>query len=66
LYLLLKNHIDDFPSYFSNKEIYGRMIDHTVNYIKPYTGNRGIDKTKYLNDVFSMDYIKTSELRSYV
>lgn len=66
LYLLLKNHIVDFPSYFSNREIYERMIDHTVNYIKPYTGKREIDKTRYFNDVFSMDYIKTSELQSYV
>jgi hypothetical protein len=66
LYLLLKNHIVDFPSYFSNKEIYERMIDHTINYIKPYIGKREIDKIKYLNDVFSMDYIKTNELLSYV
>ena len=66
LYLLLKNHIVDFPSYFSNKEIYEKMIDHTVNYMKPYIGEREIDKTKYYDDVFSMDYIKTNELQSYV
>jgi hypothetical protein len=66
LYLLLKNHIVDFPSYFSNKEIYERMIDQTINYIKPYVGEHEADKNDYLKDVYSMDYIKTSELTSYV
>jgi len=65
LYLLLKNHIVDFPSYFSNKEIYDRMIDHTINYVKPFTGNREIDRIKYLNDSFTMDFIKGNELQSY-
>ena len=66
LYLLLKNHIVDFPSYFSNKEIYERMIDHTIDYIRPYLGEHVIDKNDYLSDIYSMDYIKTTELRSYV
>jgi hypothetical protein len=66
LYPLLKNHIVDFPSYFSNKELYERMIDHTIDYIKPFTGEHEADKNDYLNDVYSMDYIKTSELKSYV
>jgi hypothetical protein len=66
LYLLLKNHIVDFPSYFSNREIYDRMIDHTINYVKPFSGNREIDRMKYLNDSFTMEFIKGNELQSYV
>jgi hypothetical protein len=66
LYLLLMNHIVDFPSYFSNRGIYERMIDHTINYIKPYVGEGEIDRKKYEDDIFSMDYIKTNELSSYV
>jgi len=65
LYMLLKNHIVDFPSYFSNREIYERMIDHTLGYIKPYMGNRGFDKARYLSDFISMDTIKTNEMQSY-
>lgn len=65
LYLLLKNSIVDFPSYFSNREIYERMINHTLQYIKPHTGKREFDRTRYSNDVFSMNYIKTNELQSY-
>jgi len=65
LYLLLKNHIVDFPSYFANREIYERMIDHTIDYVKPYMGKHGVDKSNYLSDIFLMDYIKTNELKSY-
>ena len=65
LYLLLKDHIVDFPSYFSNKGIYERMIDHTIDYLRPYLGKHEIHKNDYLSDIFSMDYIKTNELVSY-
>jgi hypothetical protein len=66
LYLLLKNHIVDFPSYFSNKEIYEKMIEHTIDYMRPHLGKHVIDKNDYLSDICSMDYIKANELRSYV
>jgi len=66
LYLLLKAHIVDFPSYFSNQGTYEKMVDHTINYLNPYIGGKVIDKTNYLQDVFSMDYIKLNELQSYV
>ena len=66
LYLLLKDHVVDFPSYFSNEKIYEKMLDHTINYLKPYMGEYEINKNNYLNDCFSMNYIKTHELRSYV
>jgi hypothetical protein len=62
LYLLLKNHIVDFPSYFSNIGIYEKMIDHTANYLKPYMLGHEVDRNRYLNEVCSMDYIKRSEL----
>jgi len=41
------------------------MIDHTINYIKSCTGDVEIDKENYLNDIFSMDFIKNRELSSY-
>jgi hypothetical protein len=66
LYLLLKDHVVDFPSYFSNEKIYEKMLDHTINYLKPYMGEYEINKNDYLNNYFSMNYIKTHELRSYV
>ena len=65
LHLFLKDHIVDFPSYFSDPAIYEKMIDHTINYIKPFTGEREIDKQKYMTDIFSMAYIKARELPSY-
>jgi hypothetical protein len=66
LYRLVKDHIVDFPSYFSNRAIYERMLEHTIDYIKPYTGEHEIDREDYLNDIYSMDSIKSRELRSFV
>lgn len=65
LYHFLKRHVVDFPSYFADPAIYQKMIDHTLNYMKPFTAERGIDKNKYLDDFFSMNYIKSGELSSY-
>ncbi len=65
LFMLITNHVVDFPSYFSNKTVYERMIDHTINYIKSCTGDVEIDKKNYLNDIFSMDFIKNRELSFY-
>jgi hypothetical protein len=65
LYLLLKDHIADFPSYFSDKGIYERMIDHTIDHLGPFLGGRVIDRNIYLNDICSMAYIESNELRSY-
>jgi hypothetical protein len=65
LYLLLRNHIVDFPSYFSSTETYERMIDHVIDYMKQYSGKHGIDRINYLSDIYSMHYIKTNELQSY-
>jgi hypothetical protein len=62
LYRLLKDHIVDFPSYFSNEKIYEKMIDHTAGHLKPYMGEKEIDRKNYLGDFFSMNYIKMQEL----
>jgi hypothetical protein len=65
LYLLLRDHIVDFPSYFADRAIYERMIDHTENYLKPFIEGREIDRNVYLKNICSMAYIKNNELRSY-
>jgi hypothetical protein len=65
LYMLLRNHIVDFPSYFSCKETYERMIGHTIEYMQQYSDKHGIDMINYLSEICSMNYIKTSELKSY-
>ncbi len=66
LHRLLKEHIVDFPSYFSNEKTYERMIDHAASYLKPYMGEKEIDKKDYLGDFFSMNYIKINEAGTYV
>jgi hypothetical protein len=66
LYLLLKDHMVDFPSYFSDRGIYEKMIDHTIDYLKPYLGAQAIDRKKYSGETCSMNYIKSCELQSYV
>jgi hypothetical protein len=65
LYLLLKDHIVDFPSYFYSNDVYERMIDHVIDYMQQYSGKHGIDRMNYLSDICSMNYIKTNELQSY-
>lgn len=65
LYGLLKDHIVDFPSYFSNKETYEKMLEHTAGYMKPFIGENDIDTRKYSNAFFLMDFIKSNELKSY-
>jgi hypothetical protein len=65
LYLLLKDHIADFPSYFSDRGIYERMIDHTIAHLKPFLGERVIDRNIYLKNTCSMAYIESNELQSY-
>jgi hypothetical protein len=65
LYLLLKDHLVDFPSYFSSTETYERMIDHVIDYMQQSSGKHGIDRMNYLSDICSMNYIKTNELQSY-
>ena len=66
LYRLLKDHIVDFPSYFSNEKIYEKMIDHAAGHLKPYMGEKEIDRKNYLGDFYSMNYIKMNEVGSYV
>ncbi len=65
LYLLLKDHIVDFPSYFSSTDVYERMIEHAIDYMQQYSGKHGLNSNNYLSDIYSMHYIKTNELQSY-
>ncbi len=62
LYAVLNSCIVDFPSYFLNDGVYKKMVEHSVNYLKPYIGKQQIDITRYLNEVYSMNHIKTDVL----
>ncbi len=62
LYALLNSCIVDFPSYFLNDSVYKKMIEHSVNYLKPYIGKQQVDINRYLNEVYTMDHIKTDIL----
>jgi len=62
LYPLFNSSIVDFPSYFSNDTIYGKMVEHTVNYLKPYIGKQQVEISRYSNEVYSMNHIKTDIL----
>ncbi|MEW6601059.1 MAG: hypothetical protein AB1499_08820 [Nitrospirota bacterium] len=65
MYLLLKEHIVDFPSYFADRGIYEQMIDHTIKHLKSFMDGREIDRNRYAGKICSMAYIKSNELRSY-
>jgi hypothetical protein len=78
LYKILKDHIVDFPSGLANEGIYGKMLDHTIEYLSPYLPekqvegrqflseldamNQKVDKKRYLSAVFTMNHIKTDTL----
>ncbi len=62
LYAILNSCIVDFPSYFLNDSVYKKMIEHSVNYLKPYIGKQEIDINRYLNGVYTMNHIKTDIL----
>ena len=65
LYNILKDSIVDFPSYFSDRDVYEKMVDHTIEYLQPFIGKECVNKADYLEGTFSMNYIKTKELTSY-
>jgi hypothetical protein len=62
LYSVLNSCIVDFPSYFLNQSVYKKMIDHSVNCLKPYIGKQQVDINRYLNEVYTMNHIKTDIL----
>ena len=62
LYEVLNNCLVDFPSYYLNDTVYRKMIEHCINYLKPYIGKEQIDIEKYLNDVYTMNHIKKDVL----
>lgn len=65
LYLLFKDHMVDFPSYFADRATHELMIDHTIDHLKPFVVGHVIDRNIYLKDTCSMAYIESTELRSY-
>jgi hypothetical protein len=62
MHTIFKNFIVDFPSYFHNNTVYKKMIDHTLQYLRPYLGAQQIDNNRYLAEVFSMNHIKAEIL----
>jgi hypothetical protein len=78
LYKILKDHIVDFPSGLVNEGIYGKMVDHTVEYLSPYLPekqvegkqflnelsamNQKVDRKRFLSEVFTMNHIKADIL----
>jgi hypothetical protein len=62
MHAIFKNYIVDFPSYFFNDAVYGKMIDHTLQYLQPYLGDQSIDRNRYLPGVFTMNHIKADIL----
>jgi hypothetical protein len=62
LSMIFNNCLVDFPSCFSSDTIYGRMIDHTLQYLQPFLGDQTIDRNRYLPDVFTMNHIRADIL----
>jgi hypothetical protein len=62
LHKIFKNYIVDFPSCFLNDAVYGKMIDHTCQYLQPYLGDQLIDRKRYLPGVLTMNHIKADIL----
>jgi hypothetical protein len=62
LYAVLNSCIVDFPSYFFNDYVYKKMLEHSVNYLKPYIGKEQVDINRYLNEVYTMNHVKTDIL----
>jgi hypothetical protein len=61
LFAFLKRYVVDFPSYFENPKIYANMVQHTMDYVKPYLPDRSSDPAKYLEGIYTMNYIKIKE-----
>ncbi|MBZ0156888.1 MAG: hypothetical protein K8I29_11860 [Alphaproteobacteria bacterium] len=65
LYQLMKNHIVDFPSFLSTPSLHRRMVDHAIQYVRPFLRDESLDPnryTRYLDTPFSMNHIKAAEL----
>ncbi|MBF0320261.1 MAG: hypothetical protein HQL01_10725 [Nitrospirae bacterium] len=62
LYVLLRKHIVDFPSYFDGERVYHKMLDHTAAYMRPYTDGVSMNVSKYQEGVYSMNHVRGSEL----
>ena len=62
IYSVFNNAIVDFPSYFHNDAVYGKMVDHTLQYLQPYLGDQPVDRNRYLTGVFTMNHIKADIL----
>jgi hypothetical protein len=55
LYKIFKDHIVDFPSGLANKEIYEKIVDHTIEYLSPYLPEKKVEGRQFLNDLYEMN-----------
>ncbi|MGC2062314.1 MAG: hypothetical protein WA610_05000 [Thermodesulfovibrionales bacterium] len=62
LHALLNSSLVDFPSYFLNDTVYRKMVEHSVQCLKPYIGEQQVDNNRYANEVYTMNHIKTDIL----
>ncbi|MBF0539610.1 MAG: hypothetical protein HQL03_15305 [Nitrospirae bacterium] len=62
LFNFLREDIVDFPSPFSDDRIYRKMVEQTLLYTSPYSGNTDFTGAQYLQDILSMNQIRGTEL----
>jgi hypothetical protein len=58
----LREWVVDFPSYFQGAAIQDRMIDHTLDYLRPFIGEQTVNREKYRQEPFTMNHIKAEVL----
>ncbi|MBF0515640.1 MAG: hypothetical protein HQK97_00790 [Nitrospirae bacterium] len=61
LYVLLRDYIIDFPSYFEQEKVYNKMMDHTAAYMAPYV-DIALNITKYQTGIYSMNTVRGCEI----
>jgi hypothetical protein len=62
LHPALCDYIVDFPSCFSSEMVYTRKVEHTLSYLRPFTGEWEVDTQRLFSVIHSMDCIITEEL----
>ncbi|MBF0342953.1 MAG: hypothetical protein HQL06_01860 [Nitrospirae bacterium] len=62
LFNYFKEFVIDLPSPFSDERVYKKMVEHTLAYSNPFSGNTDFEGGQYLNDLFSMNQIRGNEL----
>jgi hypothetical protein len=62
MHAVFKKYIVDFPSCLFNDAVYEKMIDHTLQYLRPYIGDQTVERSRYKNEVYTMNHIKADIL----